>query len=60
MMPTPQKNLDALYRELDWLNAVIKQVIASYLKHEGHEQRWQDIAPPSLEDGDRVREKESA
>lgn len=47
-MPTPEQNLQALYRELDWLNAVIQQVIASYLKHEGHQDHWLDIAPPEL------------
>lgn len=53
-MPTPEQNLEALYRELDWLNAVIRQVIASYLKHEGHEGHWLDIAPPELEADDSV------
>lgn len=53
-MPTPEQNLDALYRELDWLNAVIKQVIASYLKHEGHEAHWKDIKPPQLHAADSV------
>ncbi len=53
-MPTPEQNLDALYRELDWLNAVIKQVIASYLKHEGHEAHWIDIVPPELDAQDSV------
>jgi ATPase family associated with various cellular activities (AAA) len=42
-------NLSALYAELDWLEAVIAQVVASYLKHDGHEQHWRDIAPPALE-----------
>jgi DNA polymerase III delta prime subunit len=53
-MTTPEQNLDALYRELDWLQAVIHQVIASYLKHEGHEAHWMDIAPPPLDAGDSV------
>lgn len=53
-MPTSAQNLDALYRELDWLNAVIKQVIASYLKHEGHEAHWLDIVPPELDADDSV------
>ncbi|MCA2997719.1 MAG: ATP-binding protein [Rhodocyclaceae bacterium] len=48
-MPSPEQNLEAIYREMDWLNAVIKQVIASYLKHEGHDGRWQDIAAPILD-----------
>jgi ATPase family associated with various cellular activities (AAA) len=47
-MPLNQDNLQALYQELDWLEAVIEQVITSYLKHEGHEQHWFDIAPPPL------------
>ncbi len=41
-------NLAGLYQELDWLAAVINQVIASYLKHEGHENHWLDIPPPDI------------
>jgi hypothetical protein len=48
-MPTPEQNLDALYCEMEWLYAVIKRAIASYLKHDGHEARWQDITPPALD-----------
>ncbi len=48
-IPTPQQNLASLERELDWLSAVVSQVIASYLKHEGHERRWQDIPAPVLD-----------
>lgn len=47
-MPTPAQNLQALYHELDWLHAVIQQVVASYLKHDGHEAHWRDITPPKL------------
>lgn len=42
-------NLAALEVELDWLEAVIAQVIASYLKHDGHEQHWSDIPLPNLQ-----------
>jgi DNA polymerase III delta prime subunit len=41
-------NLQALNAELDWLQHVIDQVIASYLKHEGHEKHWRDIPAPVL------------
>ncbi|MFT6140308.1 MAG: hypothetical protein ACJAXN_001521 [Psychromonas sp.] len=44
-----QDNLAALYRELEWLEQVVEQVICSYLKQQGHEQHWTDIAPPRLE-----------
>jgi hypothetical protein len=36
-------NLVQLHSELDWLEAVIQQVICSYLQQEGHEQHWCDI-----------------
>jgi hypothetical protein len=42
------KNIAALHLELDWLEAVIDQVIATYLLQEGHEKRWQDIPLPDL------------
>ncbi len=42
------QNLLALHREIEWLTAVINQVICSYLKHEGHENHWLDIPPPDL------------
>ncbi len=48
-VPTPEQNLAALQRELEWLGAVVGQVIASYLKHDGHERRWQDLPVPTLE-----------
>lgn len=47
-MYAQEQNLQALHQELDWLQAVIDQVIASYLKHEGHQNHWRDIAPPDL------------
>ncbi len=47
-MYTQEQNLHALHQELDWLKAVIDQVIASYLKHDGHENHWFDIGPPDL------------
>ncbi|MZI92905.1 AAA family ATPase [Vibrio sp. CAIM 722] len=44
-------NVIALYREMEWLQLVIDQVICSYLKQEGHEQHWLDIEPPDLLSG---------
>lgn len=41
-------NLQALNAELDWLEQLIHQVIASYLKHEGHERCWHDIPMPDV------------
>ena len=40
--------ITTLQNEIDWLTAVINQVITSYLKQEGHENNWQDIAPPNV------------
>ncbi len=51
---SPAGNLQALRRELEWLEQVIAQVIRSYLKQEGHEQRWQDIPAPNLEKGESI------
>jgi hypothetical protein len=45
------QHLEALNRELDWLEAVIAQVIASYLRHEGYERDWRAIALPPLVHG---------
>ncbi len=42
------ENLAELHAELDWLTLVIEQVICSYLKQEGHEKHWLDIAVPDL------------
>ena len=50
-------NLQALLNELEWLNAVILQVIASYLKHEGHEKHWTEIFPPPVDKSDSVYAK---
>lgn len=47
-MSTTEQNLQALHRELDWLGAVISQVICRYLKQEGHEQHWTELEPPDL------------
>jgi AAA+ superfamily predicted ATPase len=43
------ENIIALEQELDWLEEVINQSIASYLLQEGHENNWFDIPLPSLE-----------
>ncbi len=42
------ESLATLHAELDWLEVVLAQVIASYFKHEGHEQHWHDLSPPAL------------
>lgn len=42
------QGITALYKEMDWLQKVIDQVICSYLLHEGHENRWQDIPLPEI------------
>lgn len=44
-------NLSALYQEMEWLDLVIRQVICSYLKQEGHEQHWLDIPTPPITEG---------
>jgi len=41
------ENLAALDAELDWLEAVIAQVLTSYSKQESHEKEWCDIAMPT-------------
>lgn len=43
------ENIIALEQELDWLEEVINQSIASYLLQEGHENNWYDLPLPSLE-----------
>ena len=50
----PDANLQALLDELEWLHTVIGQVIAAYLKHDGHERHWTEIAPPDVERSDSV------
>lgn len=37
-----------LQQEMDWLQSVIDQAIKTYLMHEGHENKWQDIPMPDL------------
>lgn len=44
-------HLHAINAELDWLERVIHQAIASYFKHEGNEVHWRTIAPPELPPG---------
>lgn len=41
-------NLRVLNTELDWLQQVIQQAMASYFKYEGHEPHWREIASPEL------------
>ncbi|MGN2429366.1 ATP-binding protein [Pseudomonas syringae] len=48
-MPEHTQNLNALYRELDWLSSIIRQVVACYLKQDGHEALREEILPPDLE-----------
>jgi AAA+ superfamily predicted ATPase len=44
--------ISTLYTEIDWLQAVIDQVIRSYLLQEGHEKHWMDIPVPDLSEID--------
>lgn len=44
-------DLQTLHGEINWLEAVIEQVIKSYLLQEGHENHWRDIALPDLPAG---------
>lgn len=41
-------NIHDLNNELQWLEAVIDQVIKTYLLQDGHENNWQDIPIPDL------------
>lgn len=41
-------SITTLQQEMDWLEAVIDQVIRSYFLQEGHEKDWLQIAPPVL------------
>ncbi len=50
-------NYAILHHELDWLQAVINQVICSYLKHDGHEKHWVDIPSPDLSVSDTIYAK---
>lgn len=45
-------NLTVLHTELDWLQQVFEQVIASYLLQEGHEKHWLDIPIPNLSENE--------
>lgn len=47
-------NIQAIDAELNWLEQVIDQAIRSYLKHEGHENDWRDIAMPDITQHDSV------
>lgn len=44
--------MEALWREMEWLQAVIDQVIRTYLIQEGHEKSWLDIPLPEFENLD--------
>jgi AAA+ superfamily predicted ATPase len=48
MIEQPE-NIIALELELDWLEEVINQSIASYLLQEGYENNWFDLPLPSLD-----------
>lgn len=41
-------SLDILQKEMEWLSAVIEQVIKSYFLQEDHEKEWIDIPLPDL------------
>lgn len=41
-----------LYRELDWLQQVIHQVLESFLLQEVQKESWQDIPMPDMTDGE--------
>lgn len=44
------KSINILQQEINWLQAVIEQVIKTYLLQEGHENNWMDIPLPDLSD----------
>jgi hypothetical protein len=48
----PTNNITVLQNEMDWLSAVIEQVLKSYFMQEGHEQNWLEIPCPDLNDSD--------
>ncbi|WP_248798724.1 ATP-binding protein [Pseudomonas sp. MWU13-2105] len=48
-MSEHRHNLDALYRELDWLSCIIDQAVACYLQQDGYESLGEDIPPPELD-----------
>ena len=43
-----KNNITVLHREIDWLQAVIDQVIRQYLLHDGHETSWKELPVPEL------------
>lgn len=45
-------SIEALHREIDWLQSVIDQVIRTYLLQEGHENNWRDIPLPDISAND--------
>ena len=47
-----KENILVLYKEMDWLQSVIDQVICSYLLQEGHENHWMDIPFPEIDEGE--------
>lgn len=55
-MISDTSNWHALDQELDWLEAVIAQVIAAYLQHEGHEDAGPTQAAPALDDSAYARQ----
>jgi AAA+ superfamily predicted ATPase len=50
-MPNPEHHR-TLAAEMDWLSAIIDQVIKSYFLQEGHERDWMTISPPDLSGAD--------
>ncbi|HYG50813.1 MAG TPA: ATP-binding protein [Flavobacteriales bacterium] len=54
MTVDPTINITTLYKEINWLEEVIDQVIKTYLLQEGHERSWLDIPVPELTDNKSV------
>jgi AAA+ superfamily predicted ATPase len=48
----PNSSFAVLLEEVAWLQSVIDQAIKTYLMHEGHENNWQDIPMPDLNEID--------
>ncbi|WGH75713.1 ATP-binding protein [Tenacibaculum tangerinum] len=44
------KNIQALHKEIHWLEQVIHNVISRYLQHEGEWSHWTDLAMPEEDD----------
>lgn len=57
-MAQNKHNLQALYRELDWLVAMIEQVVRAYLKHDGGDgdKQQADIQCPDFDGDEEIRE----